>query len=223
MIGCGYDNVRITRGWETAKKRLGFGKCAQDGDCEGSIILDRLPSKAEAEEIRDISGGPQTFRGFGIKAGRQLKPILPASDAGIIIGPLRGEDRLFGATGLPSHGRVPIVIFKSGTVRRTGNRTFENCLISWVPTCPLGVSQATINADQKLIKKRSETDRPKLTPPMNPEPKMMFASSGPLRCAGRLGHPRVLAFRALRQARLRGSGLRLPLERRYRFRGCRSR
>ena len=33
-----------------------------------------------------------------------------------------------------------------------------------MPTCPLGVSQATINADQKLIKKRSETDRPTNAP-----------------------------------------------------------
>jgi hypothetical protein len=74
-------------------------------------------------------------------------------------------------TGLPAArqpGRVPHSYFYPGTVRRTGNRTFENCPISWAPTCPLGVSQATINADQKPIKKRSETDRPKPTPPKNP-------------------------------------------------------
>jgi len=61
MIGCSVDNVRwkSARGWESAKNRLGFGKVVQDGDCEGSIILDRLPAKAEAEEIRDIVGIPK--------------------------------------------------------------------------------------------------------------------------------------------------------------------
>jgi hypothetical protein len=61
MIGCDFDNVRWTsaRGWESAKKRLSFGKVTQDGDCEGSIVLDRMPSKAEAAEIRDILGIPK--------------------------------------------------------------------------------------------------------------------------------------------------------------------
>jgi hypothetical protein len=61
MIGCDFDNARWTsaRGWESAKKRLGFGRVTQDGDEEGSIILDRLPSKAEAREIRYALGIPQ--------------------------------------------------------------------------------------------------------------------------------------------------------------------
>jgi hypothetical protein len=50
---------KSARGWESAKNRLGFGKVVQDGDCEGSIILDRLPAKAEAEGIRDIVGIPK--------------------------------------------------------------------------------------------------------------------------------------------------------------------
>jgi hypothetical protein len=75
------------RGWESAKKRLGFGKVTQDGDCEGSIVLDRLPSKAEASEIRDILGIPKrielsegqlaSLRKHA--AANAFKPVLPAS------------------------------------------------------------------------------------------------------------------------------------------------
>jgi hypothetical protein len=41
MVGCDFDNVRWSsaKGWESAKKRLGFGRVTQDGDCEGSVIL----------------------------------------------------------------------------------------------------------------------------------------------------------------------------------------
>lgn len=58
MIGCDFENTRWSsaRGWESAKQRLGFGLITQDGDSDGSIILDRLPSKAEALEIRDLDG-----------------------------------------------------------------------------------------------------------------------------------------------------------------------
>jgi hypothetical protein len=146
---------------------------------DGYLPACQTTLKSNARRV--LSGGPQTFRGFGIKAGRQLKPILPASDARWHHRTVDGAKTDYsGPRASPATAGFPIVIFKSGTVRRTGNRTFENCPISWVPTCPLGVSQAAINADQKLIKKRSETDRPKPTPPKNPAPKMMFASSGPL-------------------------------------------
>jgi hypothetical protein len=48
MIGCDFGYVRWTsaRGWESAKKRLGFGKVTQDGDCEGSI--NSRPASVEA-------------------------------------------------------------------------------------------------------------------------------------------------------------------------------
>jgi hypothetical protein len=46
-------------GQRRQSKRLGFGKVTQDGDCEGAIVLDRLPSKAEAAVIRDIIGVPK--------------------------------------------------------------------------------------------------------------------------------------------------------------------
>jgi hypothetical protein len=100
MIGCDAGNHRWSsaRGWESAKKRLGFGKVTQDGDREGSIVLDRLPSKSEAVEIRDILGIPQarhlseerraivsemgTANLKRAKAQREFKPVLPASGDG---------------------------------------------------------------------------------------------------------------------------------------------
>jgi hypothetical protein len=89
MIGCDPGNAKwsSSRGWESAKKRLGFGKVTQDGDCEGSIILDRLPSKPEAAEIRDILGIPkrvelsegQLANLRRHAAANAFKPLLPAS------------------------------------------------------------------------------------------------------------------------------------------------
>jgi hypothetical protein len=89
MIGCDLGNAKwaSARGWESAKKRLGFGKVAQDGDCEGSIMLDRLPSKAEAAEIRGILGIPKRIELTGGQlanlrahaAANAFKPVLPAS------------------------------------------------------------------------------------------------------------------------------------------------
>jgi hypothetical protein len=99
MIGCDFDNARWTsaRGWESAKKRLGFGAVTQDGDCEGSIILDRLPSKSEAAEIRDILGIPkrielsegQLANLRAHAAANAFKPVLPAStpEPATIMGP----------------------------------------------------------------------------------------------------------------------------------------
>jgi hypothetical protein len=84
------------RGWESAKKRLGFGKVTQDGDCEGSIVLDRWPSKAEAAEIRDILGIPkrvelsegQLANLREHAAANAFKPVLPASgDERATVGP----------------------------------------------------------------------------------------------------------------------------------------
>ena len=92
MIGCDFDNRKWSsaRGWESAKDRLSFGKVTQDGDCEGSIILDRLPSKTEALEIRAILGIPKTVelsdevltaRRAQFSTARKLKPFLPPSPA----------------------------------------------------------------------------------------------------------------------------------------------
>lgn len=57
MVGCDPEpRWSSARGWESAKRRLSFAKVTQDGDEEGALILDRLPTPKEAEEIRLILG-----------------------------------------------------------------------------------------------------------------------------------------------------------------------
>jgi hypothetical protein len=88
MIGCDFDNDRWTsaKGWESAKDRLAFGRVTQDGDMEGAIVLDRLPTQAEAKEIRIILGIPkgrhlsEEHRQILIAAGSQTR-IRPALSA----------------------------------------------------------------------------------------------------------------------------------------------
>jgi hypothetical protein len=42
-----------SRRWTNVKRRLLFCRITQDGDDEGCIYLDRLPTTGEAEAIRD--------------------------------------------------------------------------------------------------------------------------------------------------------------------------
>ena len=44
------------RRWSSVKRSLAFCKLSQDGDDEGCLHLDRLPTPAEAEAIRDAIG-----------------------------------------------------------------------------------------------------------------------------------------------------------------------
>ena len=46
----------LARLWGFVKKRLAFCRLTQDGDDEGCLHLDRLPTAAEAEAIRDDLG-----------------------------------------------------------------------------------------------------------------------------------------------------------------------
>lgn len=48
-----YCRPGSARGWGYAKKAMDFCRVTQDGDEEGVLLLDRLPSPAEAEIIRD--------------------------------------------------------------------------------------------------------------------------------------------------------------------------
>ena len=92
MVGCDFDNTRWSsgRGWESAKKRLSFGKVTQDGDAEGSILLSRLPTKSEAETIRVVLGIPKRVE-YGDETlaakrarclmARTFRQVLPASGA----------------------------------------------------------------------------------------------------------------------------------------------
>jgi hypothetical protein len=47
------------RAWTAAKKALSFAKVWNDGDEEGSLILDRLPTPSEATLIRRYVGVPK--------------------------------------------------------------------------------------------------------------------------------------------------------------------
>jgi hypothetical protein len=44
------------RRWTSAKKRLAFCRLTQDGDDEGCLHLDRVPTEPEGKIIRDILG-----------------------------------------------------------------------------------------------------------------------------------------------------------------------
>jgi hypothetical protein len=45
--------------WGAAKRGLTFAKLTQDGDDEGALILDRLPTSEEAVAIRHYCGIPK--------------------------------------------------------------------------------------------------------------------------------------------------------------------
>jgi len=50
------DTGESPRRWTNIKRRLDFCRLAIDGDDEGALHLDRLPTPAEAEAIRDALG-----------------------------------------------------------------------------------------------------------------------------------------------------------------------
>jgi hypothetical protein len=55
-----YCRCRSSKAWAFAKRRLaGYAKVTQDGDDEGCLRLDRLPTADEAATIRDLLGIPK--------------------------------------------------------------------------------------------------------------------------------------------------------------------
>jgi hypothetical protein len=60
-----FDAPRSSRRWTFTKQRLGFARVVQDGDEEGILRLERLPTELEAVEIRDV---------LGIRKRRHLSP-----------------------------------------------------------------------------------------------------------------------------------------------------
>lgn len=50
------DREPSGRPWNLAKAKLGFCQVTQDGDWEGCLHLDHLPTAAEAETIREVLG-----------------------------------------------------------------------------------------------------------------------------------------------------------------------
>jgi hypothetical protein len=53
------------RRWSNVKERLGFCRLTQDGDDEGCLHLDRLPTKIEASAIREALGIRKRRHGAG--------------------------------------------------------------------------------------------------------------------------------------------------------------
>jgi hypothetical protein len=74
-----YSGDGSPRAWTFSKRALGFAKLTNDGDDEGMLFLDRLPTAAEAEIIRDR---------LGIRKRRDLSEETLAA--------LRERARLFG-------------------------------------------------------------------------------------------------------------------------------
>jgi hypothetical protein len=54
-----HESRNSSRQWTADKKRLAFCEVTQDGDEEGCMILDRMPTKAEAVLIRAVIGIPK--------------------------------------------------------------------------------------------------------------------------------------------------------------------
>jgi hypothetical protein len=48
-----FEEPSTSRGWTFAKEAMSFAKVTQEGDMEGLLFLDRLPTPPEAEIIRD--------------------------------------------------------------------------------------------------------------------------------------------------------------------------
>jgi hypothetical protein len=76
------------RRWGFVKKRLAFAELRQDGDDEGALHLDRLPSPAEAELIRDALGirkrktlSADTLAGLRARLPSAEKRHITAKDA----------------------------------------------------------------------------------------------------------------------------------------------
>ena len=47
-----FEEPKSSQGWTYAKRAMAFAKVMQDGDAEGILLLDRLPTSDEAEIIR---------------------------------------------------------------------------------------------------------------------------------------------------------------------------
>jgi hypothetical protein len=74
-----YLQCRSIRAWSAAKKRLAFCRVTQDGDDEGVLRLERLPTSDEAVQIRELLGVrktvPPTAGGF-----KSSPPVDPFHD-----------------------------------------------------------------------------------------------------------------------------------------------
>jgi hypothetical protein len=51
-----YIERSTARAWTAVKAKLDFCRLTNDGDCEGLLFIDRLPTEAEATAIRSVTG-----------------------------------------------------------------------------------------------------------------------------------------------------------------------
>ena len=75
-----YVVCRSAKHWTYAKRQLAFCRVIQDGDEEGVLQLDRLPSPGEAEVIRTYIGLRQT-RQVSPEQALRLRPGRPLQAA----------------------------------------------------------------------------------------------------------------------------------------------
>jgi hypothetical protein len=74
------------RKWSNIKAKLAFARLTQDGDDEGLFYLDRLPTQAEAESIRDALG-IRKRRALTPEALAQARANLPSKPPSIDLNP----------------------------------------------------------------------------------------------------------------------------------------
>jgi hypothetical protein len=79
-----------SRRWTFIKRRLSFCRITQDGDDEGCLHLDRLPTRAEADLIREA---------INVKRKRHYTPEQLADKAALAAGSSR-------TTRSPSNGQI---------------------------------------------------------------------------------------------------------------------
>ncbi len=67
------------RGWNAAKGALAFAELTNDGDSEGALFLDRLPTPSEAEVIRHYLGVAKKAEYSDEVLARKREAMLMAS------------------------------------------------------------------------------------------------------------------------------------------------
>jgi hypothetical protein len=85
-----YSGDGSPRAWTFSKRALGFAKLTNDGDDEGMLFLDRLPTAGEAETLRAR---------LGIRKRRDLseETLAALRERARLIGGFRGEKSPSGA------------------------------------------------------------------------------------------------------------------------------
>jgi hypothetical protein len=99
------------RWWGAAKRGLSFAETTNDGDDEGALVLDRLPTPAEAEAIRHYVGIAKkrelsaAERERLVEAGRQFQKRAGVEE------PLDGEKSpsAISAGGIASYAPMSVI------------------------------------------------------------------------------------------------------------------